>query len=312
MDVSIIVPVYNAARYLDRCLASVIGALHRLHGTGEIILVDNGSSDGSLKIINCYKKQYPEYIRVFSCTTPSAGAARNFGVHQAKGRYIWFVDADDELAVDAVDKLFSKAQSTHADLVMLGVARILPDGQRNYLSAVCPGEPSYKSRFVRYGLGPWQVLIRRSWWNRHSFRFAEGVIHEDMELMSVLILYTDKFACIDEPLYFYYQNKNSVLHQAAFSPHIFDIFPALEGLYDRFQTAGALAKYQSELEWFFIWNLLIDSAKDFSRFPEGQPGFSRSRAMLKRYFPHWRRNRFLRQKPIKLRLRVCLNYLKSR
>ena len=128
--------------------------------------------------------------------------------------------------------------------------------------------------------------------------------------MSALILYTDKFASIDKPLYFYGQNDNSVLHKRKFSPHIFDIFPVLEGLYQRFVDAGAEKKYHDELEWFFIWNLLLDSAKDFGQFPEGEPGFMRTREMLKKYFPRWRKNRFLRQKPLKLQIKVRLNYHK--
>ena len=73
---------------------------------------------------------------------------------------------------------------------------------------------------------------------------------------------------------------------------------------------GALEKYHDELEWFFIWNLLIDSAADFSKFAEGKEGFKFSREMLKKYFPNWRKNRFLREKPLKLRIRVRLNYYK--
>ena len=111
-------------------------------------------------------------------------------------------------------------------------------------------------------------------------------------------------------MYIYYQNPDSVLHKKDFNPHIFDIFPALEGLYQRFVKAKAEDKYHDELEWFFIWNLLIDSAKDFGQFPEGKSGFKRSREMLKKYFPKWRNNRFLRQKPIKLQIRVRLNYKK--
>ena len=78
----------------------------------------------------------------------------------------------------------------------------------------------------------------------------------------------------------------------------------------RFKEAEAVKTYHDELEWFFIWNLLIDSAKDFEAFPEGRPGFARSRKMLTKYFPNWRKNRFLKAKPIKFRIKVRLNYNK--
>ena len=307
--VSIIIPVYNAAKYLERCVDSVLGAMRKVKG--EIILIDNNSTDDSPKIMQKYQEECPGVIRVLHCNTPGASAVRNLGAKEARWQYIWFVDADDYVADKAIEKLIEATEESKADLVMMGARRITRNGADGvYLSAVKAEDENYKSRFVRYGMGPWQVLIRRAWWLKHNFRFVEGIIHEDMEMMSALILYTDNFASVDEPLYFYCDTPESVLHKAKFNPHIFDIFPALERLYGRFEEAGAAQQYHDELEWFFIWTLLIDSAKDFGKFPEGKSGFGRSRAMLKKYFPKWRKNRFLKQKSLKLRARVALNYHK--
>lgn len=308
IQISIIIPVYNAEKYLERCVKSVILALEKIHG--EILLIDNGSTDKSVEIIQKFRKKYPGVIRALQCLKPGAGTARNYGVTEARGNYIWFVDADDEIREDAISKLLTEAEQKKADLVMLGMKRVYKNGHTDYLSAVRPDEDNFKSRFVRYGLGPVQVLAKRNWWNQYEFKFKEGITQEDMEMMSALILYTDKYAAVDEPLYYYYQNDDSVLHKTTWDPHAFDIFPALEGLYQRFKDAEAEKTYHDELEWFFIWNLLIDSAKDFAKFEEGKPGFERSRQMLKKYFPKWRKNRFLKQKPLKLRIRVRLNYKK--
>ncbi|MBO4813016.1 glycosyltransferase [Candidatus Saccharibacteria bacterium] len=308
VKLSIIIPVYNAERYLGRCLDSVIRALKGI--SGEIIAVNNNSGDGSMAILEGYQKKHPKLISVLQCNTAGAAAVRNFGAEKAKGEYIWFIDADDEISETSIEKLLQATNKTKPDLIMIGATRIYPDGHTDHLSPVSSKEKNYKSRFVRYGMGPWQVIIGREWWREHNFKFKEGMIHEDMEMMSTLILYTDKYAYIDEPLYLYYQNPESVLHKSRFNPHIFDIFPALEGLYQRFVDAGAEKKYHDELEWFFIWNLLIDSAKDFGMFPEGRVGFSRSREMLKQYFPGWRKNQFLKQKSLKLRIRVRLDYHK--
>lgn len=310
MKISIIVPVYNSEEYLERCLNSIILSLRSFEGKSELLLIDNGSTDNSMDIIKKYHKNYPNLIVVGQCKTKGAAAARNYGIKMAKGEYAWFNDADDTIREDAVARLIDVAEKKKADLVMLGMQRIYSDGHTDFLSAVCPKNPNYKSRFVRYGLGPVQVLFRRKWWIDNKISFHEGIIHEDMELMSSLILYTDNFACVDEPLYYYYQNQDSVLHQLEWNPHCFDIFPALESLYEKFQKMGAAEKFHDELEWFFIWNLLIDSAKDFSKFKEGKPGFARTRKMLKEYFPKWRKNRFLKQKPLKLRILVRLNYYK--
>lgn len=308
MDITIIIPVYNAEKYLDRCLKSVLGALGKIQG--EVILVDNGSQDNSLSVCKKYQTKHKGVISVLQCHTPGASATRNAGVKKAKGKYLWFIDADDYIMPDAIKKLVDEADKTGADIVMMGATREWADGSTSDLPAIDSAERNYKGHFVRYGMGPWQVIVRRSWWLEHGFSFKEGIIHEDMELMSALILYTDKYAFVKEPLYYYCNNEGSVLHKEEFSPHIFDIFPALEGLYQRFTEAGAAEKYHDELEWFFIWNLLIDSAADFAKFPEGRPGFKQSREMLKAYFPNWRKNRFLRQKPLKLRVKIRVNYYK--
>ena len=270
------------------------------------MLVDDHSTDKSPEVMAKFQKKHPKLIRVLSCKSHGASVARNLGAKEARGEYLWFIDADDYITKSAIPKLIDKATETGADMVMLGAER----ASGGYLSAVDALDQNYKSRFVRYGMGPWQVLIRREWWQKHGFRFQEGIIHEDMELMSALILDTDKFASIDEPLYHYCDTPESVLHKSQFDPHIFDIFPALEGLYKKFEKRGADEEYHDELEWFFIWNLLIDSAKDFAKFPEGKVGFERSRKLLQQYFPKWQKNRFLKEKPLKLRVRVRLNYKK--
>ena len=309
MELAIIIPVHNAEKYLDRCMESVLAAIQGLDAM--ILMLNDASTDDSWEVMTKYKIKYPERIETYNRAQSGAGAIRNYGVELArldKAKYIWFIDADDTITPDSARKLLDKAKETKADLVMMGAKRVRLDGSDSYLSAVDMYDPDYKSRFVRYGMGPWQVIIKRAWWEKNGFRFREGIIQEDMELMSSLILHTDKYASVDEALDYYYETPESVLHKSEFSPHVFDIFPALEGLRKRFKEAGAEQKFYPELEWFFVWNLLIDSAKDFAKFPEAKEGFRRSREMLKKYFPNWRHNKFLRAKPLKLKILVRLNY----
>lgn len=114
-------------------------------------------------------------------------------------------------------------------------------------------------------------------------KFPEGMIHEDMAIISTAVLWTDKVVFVEEPLYNYRQRAESILHQSGWNPRSLDIFKALGIMYGKFNEAGKLAEYHDEIEYFFIWNLLIDSAKDFYGHPEGRAGQEQTRAMLKKF-----------------------------
>ncbi len=307
MDISIIIPVYNSQKYLERCLDSIIKAIDYSKKKSEVLLIDNNSTDDSLAILKKYKTKYPKIIQVLKCEIQGAAATRNFGVTKAHGKYIWFIDADDVITKESVKELIEEAEYKKADLVMLGVSRFYNDGHSEYLPPILPTDKDYKSKFIRSEIGPFQVLIRREWWNKNDFKYKEGFIHEDMELLPAIILYTDNYASIDKLFYHYYQNDDSVLHKIHWDPHYFDIFVALESLYQRFEKASATKKYYDELEWFTIWNLLVDSAKIFAKYKEGKEGFKMTRQFLRQHFPDWRKNKFLNQKKISWKFRVIVN-----
>ncbi len=306
MQISIIIPVYNAEKYLRRCLDSVIKSVEKYKA--EVLLINNNSTDDSSKIISSYQKEHPQLIHTYNCSKWGAAATRNVGVKKSSGDYIWFVDADDEITPDAIRKLLNTIKESGADLIMIGTTKLFQDGHSQYLQALDVNDGLFKERFVRSGLGPWQVVLNRKWYIQSGFAFKEGIIHEDMEMMPALILFTNKCASINESLYIYYETPGSVLHKKNWDPHYLDIFPALEGVYERFQNAGAIKKYHDTLEWFFVWNLLLDSANDFVKSPEGKVGFKRSRKMLKKYFPNWRKNSVMKNTNFKTKVKIRLNY----
>lgn len=311
MLVSLIVPVHNAKNYLEKCLDSLLAQtfLKTNPGQLEIILVENNSTDQSASIIDQYTKKHSKIIRRLNCKEKGAGAARNFGVSHARGKYFWFIDADDYIAPDAVQKLFSESEKEPVDFCMLDIEYVFPGSTKTkHLTALDSADKNALKNLVRYGAGPYQFFIRRDFWNQNHLAFKPTIIHEDMELIPAFALFTQKFTSYHGSIYFYVQHENSVLHQQTWNGKAFDIFPALEGLYGRFKAKKAAQQYHAELEYFFIWNLLVDSAEDFKRFKEGRPGFKRSRLLLKKYFPAWRKNPYLKQKPLSYRIRRRLSY----
>lgn len=113
LDLSVVIPVYNAERYIERCIGSIL--LQKMDSM-EIICINDGSSDNSLNILQGYEKKFSNF-RVYTQNNSYAGAARNKGLLQAKGKYIHFMDADDYLFPDSYRKVFELAEKFEADYI---------------------------------------------------------------------------------------------------------------------------------------------------------------------------------------------------
>ena len=191
MIVSVVIPVYNAARYLRACLCSVLEQTLR---DIEVICVDDGSTDGSAAILAEFAAK-DERVRVLTQANAGQGAARNRGLEVAKGEFVYFMDADDELAcADALERLVGEMESERLDLLFFDAETRFDDigGQsravkasdyirtRDY-SRVRPGMEMYADmcRHADYVVGPPLALFRRALLSGEEVRFPEGIIYED-------------------------------------------------------------------------------------------------------------------------------------
>ena len=127
--ISVIVPVYNVEKYVSRTIDSILAQTMR---DIEIILIDDGSTDGSSEIVDAYVARYPEKIQVIH--TPNCGVtcARMAGIKRAKGDYIGFVDGDDEIEKDMYELLYKNAKKYQADISHCGYQMIFSDGRIHY------------------------------------------------------------------------------------------------------------------------------------------------------------------------------------
>ena len=115
IKVSVIVPVYNVEKFIDKCLNSLVNqTLKEI----EIIVVNDGSPDNSQKIIDEYVKKYPDKIKSFIKENGGQGSARNMGMEKAVGEYISFVDSDDWLDLDTLEKMYFLAKKDKSDIVI--------------------------------------------------------------------------------------------------------------------------------------------------------------------------------------------------
>lgn len=206
--VSVIVPVYNVKPYLERCIDSLISqSLKEI----EIILVDDGSTDGSAAFCDDYARR-DERIVVIHKQNGGVSSARNAGIELAKGEYIIPVDSDDYVEPGFCEIPYSLAKQYDVDMVMFGFNMI--NGSREYPTIDVPDGPftskeqalaMLKGHFQNYA---WNKLIKIS--VAKKVRYTEGIYFEDIDTCFRFILECDSFMCIDEKLYNYVIRQGSI------------------------------------------------------------------------------------------------------
>ena len=202
--VSVIIPVYNAQKYLERCLNSIVNqTLTEI----EILLIDDCSTDKSVEIIQEYSKKDKRIKLIKSRENQGAAAARNKGLDIAKGEYIGFIDADDYIDLNYYEELYKKAKETNADVVKCKRAVIGENGVKHesYLNE------SVKTSKYNFSFEWTTAIYKTSLINDNHIRLVpEFTVAEDVIFLNEIIVKTDKIEVIDNVLYYYCRRKNSL------------------------------------------------------------------------------------------------------
>ena len=164
--ISVIVPVYNTASYLSRCIESLV---NQTYSDLQIILIDDGSTDESGAIADEWQTKDPR-IEVYHQQNQGQSAARNVGLQHARGEYIAFVDSDDYIDSNYFSTMLQAADDA-TDCVQTGYRRVKQDGE--HIKAYHP------KHFYQY-TSPCMRLYRRAFMDQHQLRFPEGMIYEDV------------------------------------------------------------------------------------------------------------------------------------
>lgn len=203
--ISVIIPVYNAEKYLRQCIDSVLSQTYINY---EIILVDDGSKDNSLAICNQYKDSN-ENIKVFHKENGGASSARNVGIKEANGKYIYFLDSDDYIENNTLQKLVMCLIENSADLVFF-------EGRVVSENGICKGNYEYRNHYSsdkahlvmkkmlrnkEFHVGTPFFFISKKIFDDNNLWFKEGVMYEDMLMSYQLFSFAVKAAHLHEKLY---------------------------------------------------------------------------------------------------------------
>lgn len=216
--ISVVVPVYNAEAYVAELIESVLA---QTYTEWEMLLVENGSEDDSLRICQEYEQKY-ENISVIQASKKGSGEARNIGMEHTKGEYIFFADADDYLAGTTIFSDFMKiAESTNVDIVVCNYQRLwngklLTAESHDAFSKFSPDSEEFRYRGF-FSVGSlsyvWNKLYKRAFLIEHQLTFSEYAYAEDKLFNMQCYMSGAVYAFMSKIGYIYRKNEQSISHQ---------------------------------------------------------------------------------------------------
>lgn len=245
MKLSVIIPVYNAEEYLRECVDSV---LNQTEKDLEIILVNDGSTDGSDAIIDEYAARYPDKVAVITLENGGQGRARNYGIAAARGEFLSFVDSDDYIAADMYELMLAAAEMNNADVVVCDMEKRFDNGACEYVKAALQDTPLASAGSSS------NKIFRRSVVG--DIRFPEGLWYEDFAFSAKLLMLSRKTVFVNKPLYIYRCGQMSTMNNNNARKNL-DILTIMQDIHN-FADAGG---YQDEFEFLLINHVLLDSIK---------------------------------------------------
>lgn len=209
--ISVIVPVYNVKPYLEKCLDSILRQTYR---DSEILIVDDGSTDGSQDICDDFEKK-DNRVKVFHTENRGLSCARNLGLQHAKGDWIGFVDSDDWIEPDMYECLIRSAIDNCADISCCGYDReysdrsashFLTNEERCYEGDEMIASVMEGSTFGHYA---WNKVYKRELFS-DDCKFPPGMLFEDIATIWKLIVKCHRVVCVPNTLYHYLIRKDSI------------------------------------------------------------------------------------------------------
>lgn len=288
MRLSVVVPVYNAEGTLSRCIDSLLQ--QEVEGY-EVLLVDDGSTDGSFALMEAYQKQRPDVIRIFQKPNGGLSDARNFGMDQARGEFLSFVDSDDFVVEGCYPALLNTAEETGCDVLFFDACRDFLSHQQPMAALPNVGESSFVTTKTYLLSMPcaWNKLIKTRLFRENRLRFPVGIWYEDLALIPQLALYAEKIYYQKQCFYHYVQSENSITRHEGFREKWWDIYAAVTYL-----QKGIGGVYPQEMEYLFWYHFLYETSLRYYPFGKTEK-LKEIAAITRREYPGWWKNPYVKQ-----------------
>lgn len=299
VKVSIIVPVYNVEKYLEKCLDSLVKqTLEDI----EIIVVNDGTKDNSQQIIDRFYKRYPKKIKSFIKDNGGLSSARNYGIKRASGEYIAFVDSDDYVDIQMYEYMYRKAEEGEFDIVCCDFNEIRDD---KFISCNCKIEKDILSKeevkeaMVDFYPSAWNKLYNKNLLKEVQIEFKEGIWFEDVEFIYRLLPYISSIGVVHKCLYQYLIRKGSIT--STNDMRIYHYIDNWNGLINYYKEHNLYDDYKDILEYNYVRYLYATFIKAATKFEINEFNIAVKVAInnVDKCFPLYKKNKYINKKGVK-------------
>ena len=294
MKLSIIVPVYNVKDYIRPCLDSLLA--QRMEDF-ELILIDDGSTDGTAAILEGYAAKHGEKIVLRRVENGGQGRARNIAMDMARGEYIGFIDSDDWISPDMYPKLIAKAEEEGADIAFCDWMAVDAQGGERFIPA------GFQKDRLSVAGSACNKLFRREL--IEDIRFPAGLWYEDFYFSAIAVLKAKSLAYVKEPLYFYRQSQSSTMRNQNSAKNL-DLLRIMDMLANYMLPEG----YESQFDMLLINHVLLDAINRVyqQHSPDKAQVLKELRAYVRKRIPELGSCPCYREESRNRRLIMSLNY----
>lgn len=284
--VSIIIPVYNSEKYIGRCLESV---LNQTYKNIDIIVINDGSTDHSQEIINTYKNKYKNIIAI-NQENMGVSKTRNKAIKLAKTKYVMFLDNDDFIDEDYIEKHLNTAEEGNYDIVLSGYKR--PTQTEKIIKEVKLKEEEWSKVMI---IAPWAKIYKREYLLKHNIEFLDNNIGEDIYFNLQAITLTKKIKILDYIGYNWFYNTQSISNTIHKDIRKIQIYELLNSCYNILQEKNVLKNNYELLEMYFIKIIIWLLTFSTKRLPYKtiSEEYDKIFKWLKDRFPNYNKNKLI-------------------
>ena len=294
IKVSIIVPFYNVENYIEKCLQSLV---NQTLEDVEIILVNDGSQDGTKEIAKQFVEKYPNKIMYLEKENGGLSDARNYAIPYAKGEYIAFLDSDDYVEANMYEEMYNKAKEENLDYVECDFLWEYPDKS---LESKGKQYSNKKEMFIYTRVVAWNKLIKREIVQENHLEFPRGYRYEDVEFFYKLLPLIHNYGIVQKPFIHYVQRVNSISNvQNTRTKEIIDVLGHVIDYYKRNQLFD---EYKEEIEYTYTRYILCSSMLRMVMIEnrkERKEIINLAWKSLNTQFTNWKENIYLKEKGLK-------------